>query len=60
MFVTYRLIVCSLLGDFTPELQQLVGFQDDLYKDSNLFSREQRGKLPSTFCVYSYFSLSIL
>jgi hypothetical protein len=28
----------SLLGDFASEPQQFVGFQDDLYEDSDLFS----------------------
>jgi hypothetical protein len=51
----YWLIVCLLLGDFTLEPQQFVGFQDDLYEDSDLFSREQRGKSPWTFCACSYF-----
>jgi hypothetical protein len=36
--------VCSLLGDFALEPQQFMGFQDDLYEDSNLFPREQHGK----------------
>jgi hypothetical protein len=45
MFVAYSLIVCSLLGDFAPEPQQFVGFQDDLYEDSDLFPHEQQGKL---------------
>jgi hypothetical protein len=46
MYVAYLLIVCSLLGDFAPEPHQFMGFQDDLYEDSDLFSHEQRGKLP--------------
>jgi hypothetical protein len=41
MFVAYRLIVCSVLGDFAPKLQQFMGFQDDLYDNSDLFSCEQ-------------------
>jgi hypothetical protein len=60
MFVAYSLIVCSLLGDFTSEPRQFVGFQDVLYEDSDIFSREQCGKLPWTFCASSYFSLSVL
>jgi hypothetical protein len=28
------------------ELQEFVGFKDILYEDSDLFSCEQRGKLP--------------
>jgi hypothetical protein len=46
MFIAYWLIVCSRLGDFAPEPQQFMGFQDILYEDSNLFSHEQEGKLP--------------
>jgi hypothetical protein len=49
--------VCLLLGYFALEPQQFVGFQDDLYEDSNLFAREQQGKLPGTFYAYSYFSI---
>jgi hypothetical protein len=55
MFVAYWLIVCLLLGEFTLESQQFMGFQDDPYEDNDLFSREQRGKLPWTFCAYGYF-----
>jgi hypothetical protein len=40
------MIVCSLLGDFALELEQFVGFQDDLYEDFDLFPHEQQGKLP--------------
>jgi hypothetical protein len=40
------LSVCSRLGDFVPEPQRFVGFQDVLYDDSDLFSHEQQGKLP--------------
>jgi hypothetical protein len=60
MIVAYWLIVRLLLGDFALEPQQFMGFQDDLYEDSDLFSYEQRGKSPWTFCAYSYFSLYIL
>jgi hypothetical protein len=38
--------MCSVLGDLASEPQQFMGFQDDMYEDSDLFSREQRGKSP--------------
>jgi hypothetical protein len=40
MFVAHLLFVCLLLGDSAPKPQQLMGFQDDMYEDSDLFSHE--------------------
>jgi hypothetical protein len=61
MFVAFWLIVwmcASWLGDLILELQQFMGFQDQVYEDSDLFFCEQRGKCPGTYCIDN--SLSIL
>jgi hypothetical protein len=50
--------VCSLLGDFTPEPQQFVGFQDYLYEHSDLSFQSNEASVldhivPTTFSINS-------
>jgi hypothetical protein len=51
--------VCFTLGNVVLEPFS-ADFQDQAFEESLLFFADQQGKLPSTYCAYSYFSLSIL
>jgi hypothetical protein len=48
-----------MLGNIVPELFN-EDFHDQAFEESELFFADQQGKLPSTYCAYSYFSLSIM